>query len=89
MAKRGLAIKPRGYPVRRGMGAQSDFIVKIVLNKEYKAQQMALVQELFSAGVSAEAFAGMFHVRFDLLSRDPEGESIRALNAINGEAESH
>ena len=69
MAKRSLAIRPGGYPVRRGMGAQSDFIVKIVLNEAYKAQQMALMQELFSAGVSAEALAGMFHVRFGLLSR--------------------
>jgi len=50
---------------------------------------MAMVQELFSAGVSAEALASIFHVRFDLLSRDPEGGSIRDLKAINGEAELH
>ena len=58
-------------------------------SEEYKVQQMAMVQELFSAGVSAEALASIFHVRFDLLSRDPEGGSIRDLKAINGEAELH
>ena len=45
MAKRS-ATKPRGYPDRRGMGAQSDFIAEqFVPNEQYKAQQMAMVPE--------------------------------------------
>ena len=78
MAKRSDVIKPRGYPDSRGIGARSDFAVqKSVPSEEYKFQQMAMVQELISAGVRTEDLERMFHVRFDLLSwekkKDPEG----------------
>jgi hypothetical protein len=52
------------------MGAQSDFIgEKFVPSEEYKAQQMAMVERLIAAGVSAEQLEGMFFVPADVLSR--------------------
>jgi hypothetical protein len=61
--------KQRGYPDRRGMGAQSDFIAEqFVPSERYKAQQMAIVRALFSAGVHPEAVARMFSIPFELLS---------------------
>ena len=60
--------KQRGYPDRRGMGAQSDFIAeKFVPSEQYKAQQMAMVQELIAAGINPEQVASMFFVPFGLL----------------------
>ena len=54
MAKRSVT-KPRGYPDRRGMGAQSDFIVEqFVPSEQYKLQQMEMVQKLSAAGLNAE-----------------------------------
>ena len=75
MAK-GSAIKPRGYPDRRGMGAQSDFIAEqFVPSEEYKAQQMAMVQKLTEAGLSSEQLEKMFFVPVDRLSVEkPEDE---------------
>ncbi len=61
--------KQRGYPDRRGMGAQSDFIAEqFVPSEHYKAQQMAMVQKLIATGVNPEQVASMFFVPFDLLS---------------------
>jgi hypothetical protein len=61
--------KQRGYPDRRGMGAQSDFIAeRFVPSEQYKAQQMARVRSLLAAGVSPEQVAQMFSIPFDLLS---------------------
>ena len=61
--------KQRGYPDRRGMGAQSDFIAEqFVPSERYKAQQMARVQTLIATGVNTEAIAGMFFVPFNLLA---------------------
>ena len=63
------ATKPRGYPDRRGMGAQSDFIAEqFVPSEEYKAQQKAMVQTLAAAGVSPEQLEKMFFVPIDVLS---------------------
>jgi hypothetical protein len=56
--------KQRGYPDRRGMGAQSDFIAeKFVSSEHYKAQQMAMVQKLIAAGINPEqvAVGSSFH----------------------------
>jgi hypothetical protein len=62
MAKRNVT-KPRGYPDRRGMGAQSDFIAEqFVPSEQYKAQQMAMVQKLTAAGVNPEQLEKMFFV---------------------------
>ena len=61
--------KQRGYPDRRGMGAQSDFIAEqFVPSEDHKAQQMAMVQKLIAAGVNPEQVARMFSVPFDLLA---------------------
>jgi hypothetical protein len=61
--------KQRGYPDRRGMGAQSDFIAEqFVPSEHYKAQQMAMVQKLIATGVNPEQVASMFFIPFDLLS---------------------
>jgi hypothetical protein len=61
--------KQRGYPDRRGMGAQSDFITEqFVPSEQYKTEQMARVQRLLAAGMSPEQIANMFSIPFDLLS---------------------
>ena len=61
--------KQRGYPDRRGMGAQSDFIAEqFVPSERYKAQQMAMVQKLIAAGMNPEQVASMFSIPVDLLS---------------------
>jgi hypothetical protein len=61
--------KQRGYPDRRGMGAQSDFIAEpFVPSEDYKAQQVAMVQRLIAAGVNSEQLERMFFVPVDLLS---------------------
>jgi hypothetical protein len=53
--------KPRGYPDRRGMGAQSDYIAEqFVPSEEYKAQQIAMVQRLTAAGANPEQLEKMF-----------------------------
>ena len=71
MPKRTKQIKPRGYPDRRGMGAQSDFIAEqFVPSEQYKATQMAMVQKLLASGVNTERVASMFSVPFDLLPGD-------------------
>jgi hypothetical protein len=60
--------KPRGYPDRRGMGAQSDHIAeKFVPSEEYKAQQMAMVQRLTAAGANLEQLEKMFFVPVEVL----------------------
>jgi hypothetical protein len=61
--------KHRGYPDRRGMGAQSDFIAEqFVPSEDYKAQQVAMVQRLIAAGVNSAQLERMFFVPVDLLS---------------------
>lgn len=71
MAKRSDRIKPRGYPDRRGMGAQSDFIAeKFVPSADYKATQRAMVEKLMASGVDPAHVAKMFSVPFDLLSAE-------------------
>jgi hypothetical protein len=74
MAKHGIA-KPRGYPDRRGMGAQSDFIVEqFVPSEQYKAQQMAMVQKLNASGLNPEQIEKMFFISADLLSGEKKDE---------------
>ena len=69
MTRRRDVVKPRGYPDRRGMGAESDFIAEqFVPNEQYKATQMAMVEKLLASGVSAEDVARMFAVPYELLS---------------------
>ena len=61
--------KQRGYPDRRGMGAQSDFIgEKFVPSEQYKAQQTEMVQKLVAAGLNPEQLEKLFLVPTDLIS---------------------
>ena len=63
--------KQRGYPDRRGMGAQSDFIAEqFVPSERYKEQQRAMVQKLMAVGLKPEELSKMFLVPVDL----PPGE---------------
>lgn len=68
-------MKRRGYPDRRGMGAQSDFIAEpFVPSETYIAQQRTMAQHLIDTGVAAESVEGMFLIRLDLLPpAKPEG----------------
>jgi hypothetical protein len=53
--------KQRGYPDRRGMGAESDFISEqFVPSERYKAQRKAMIETLMAAGMSPEQVAAMF-----------------------------
>jgi hypothetical protein len=57
---------PRGYPDRRGMGAESDVIAEqFVPSEHYKAQQRAMAQTLNAAGLSPEQIANMLSVPGD------------------------
>ena len=75
MAKRSVT-KSRGYPDRRGMGAQSDFISEqFVPSERYKAQQMAMAQKLIEAGMNPEQLETLFLFAVDQLSDEkPEGD---------------
>jgi hypothetical protein len=79
--------KQRGYPDRRGMGAQSDFIAEpFVPSEQYKAQQRAMVQTLTAAGVGLEQLAGMFFVPSHLCSeeapKDGESKSVSPADSL-------
>jgi hypothetical protein len=61
--------KQRGYPDRRGMGAQSDFIAEqFVPDESYKSHQRAMIDALRATGVDSEALAKMFHIPAELLT---------------------
>ena len=60
--------KQRGYPDRRGMGAQSDFIAEqFVPSEPYKAELRARVQALLAAGLSSEQVAKMLSISYEVL----------------------
>jgi hypothetical protein len=75
VAKRSVT-KPRGYPDRRGMGAQSDFIAEqFIPSEQYKAQQMGMVQSLIAAGMNPEQLETLFLFPVDQLSGEqPEND---------------
>jgi hypothetical protein len=55
--------KQRGYPDRRGMGAESDAISEqFVPNERYKAHQKAIAKTLTAAGLPLEKIADMLFV---------------------------
>jgi hypothetical protein len=63
--------KQRGYPDRRGMGAQSDFIAeRFVPSQQYKAQQRAMARKLLAAGLDPEQLTAMFSIPTNLLPED-------------------
>jgi hypothetical protein len=77
--------KARGYPDRRGMGAQSDFIAEqFVPSEQYKAQQRVMVQALVAGGLSPEQLEGLFFLPANLASgekpRDEETEEVAGLD---------
>jgi hypothetical protein len=56
----------RGYPDRRGMGAESDFTVeKFLPSEHYKAQQRAMAQTLIAAGLNTAQIASMLVAPID------------------------
>jgi hypothetical protein len=56
----GGMVKRRGYPDRRGMGAQSDFIsASFVPSAEYRAEQIARAKALIATGLPLEKVAAM------------------------------
>jgi hypothetical protein len=67
--------KQRGYPDRRGMGAESDAISEVfVPDERYKAQQKAIAETLAAAGLNQEKIASMLFVPVDL----PPAEKAKA-----------
>jgi orotate phosphoribosyltransferase len=59
--------KQRGYPDRRGMGAESDAISELfVPNERHKAQQRGMVETLTAAGLNPQEIASMLSVPVDL-----------------------
>jgi hypothetical protein len=73
--------KQRGYPDRRGMGAQSDYIAEqFVPSEQYKAQQMAMVKRLIAAGLKPEQIENMFSISVDVISDEkPKDEKPKDL----------
>jgi hypothetical protein len=64
-------VKRRGYPDRRGMGAQSDFIAEqFVPDEEYRAQQMVRARHLLATGMSREHVAEMLSISLELLPEE-------------------
>jgi hypothetical protein len=62
-------VRQRGYPDRRGMGAQSDFIAEqFVPDNNYKAHQLEIVQRLIAAGTTPDQLEKMFFIPLDLIS---------------------
>jgi len=60
--------KPRGYPDRRGMGAQSDFLAEqFNPDDQYRAEQMMRVKHLLATGVRPEDVAKMFSIPLSLV----------------------
>ena len=63
-----MKIKQRGWPDRRGMGAQSDFIAEqFIPSDSYKAQQARMTQALLTSGVPPKQLEDLFLVRMHLV----------------------
>jgi hypothetical protein len=61
--------KPRGYPDRRGMGAQSDFISEtFVPSKQHEQEQVNRAKALISGGAPLLVVARMLSVSSEWLS---------------------
>lgn len=68
--------KRRGYPDRRGMGAESDPISEPFLpNERYQAQQRTMIEKLIAAGLDPEYVATMFSIPVGLLSGEKPKDS--------------
>jgi hypothetical protein len=55
--------KKRGYPDRRGMGAQSDFVSEtFVPSEQHRSEQLTRAKALIANGFSTEQVAAMLSV---------------------------
>jgi hypothetical protein len=69
-------VKPRGYPDRRGMGAQSDFVSEtFVPSEEHRREQLRMASVLLSAGMSPERVAASLSLPIALLDQTPGAAS--------------
>jgi hypothetical protein len=78
--------KARGYPDRRGMGAQSDFIAEqFVPSEQYKSQQKMMTQALVAAGLGPEQLEGLFFLPVELVSGEekPECEETKEVAGLD------
>jgi hypothetical protein len=63
--------KARGYPDRRGMGAQSDFISEtFVPEEQFRRERASRAKILVASGVSPEQVATMFSMPVDQVMAD-------------------
>ncbi len=63
--------KARGYPDRRGMGAQSDFISEtFVPEEQFRRERASRAKVLIASGISPEQVATMLSMSFDQLMAD-------------------
>jgi hypothetical protein len=59
--------KQRGYPDRRGMGAESDALSEqFVPNERYQAHQKSIAKTLSAAGLPPEKITGMLFSPIDV-----------------------
>ena len=74
-------VKRRGYPDRRGMGAESDVIAEqFVPSEQYKEQQRVITHTLRAAGLNPEEIQGMLLVPVDTPSAEkPKGKKPKDL----------
>ena len=72
--------KQRGYPDRRGMGAQSDFISESFIPSDRHREQLLMRAEtLIALGIAPEQAAEMLSIPPDWLS-DKNGDPNKGLD---------
>ena len=72
--------KQRGYPDRRGMGAQSDFISESFIPSDRHREQLLMRAEtLITLGIAPEQVAEMLSIPLDWLS-DKDGDPNKGLD---------
>ena len=63
--------KARGYPDRRGMGAQSDFISETFIPEEqFRKERASRAKALIASGIAPEQVVTMLSMSFDELMAD-------------------
>jgi hypothetical protein len=63
--------KTRGYPDRRGMGAQSDFISEtFVPEEQFRKERASRAKALIASGIAPEQVVTMLSMSFDELMAD-------------------
>ena len=72
--------KQRGYPDRRGMGAQSDFISESFIPSDRHREQLLMRAEtLIALGIAPEQAAEMLSIPLDWMS-DKNGDPNKGLD---------